>query len=319
MWARIRLALVLIAFSAASTQPKTSQRVLRLAGKISARRVYKIAAPMLSGSESRPMELIYLVKAGAPVKKGQTIAQLGVQSTAEHGDNGADPVKQAKSVMMRRRAEQAVQWETLQQSLHQAKSDLERAKMDARQAGDLGGIERELLRLNAEETEARYAKLLEMVKLQKASFDAELRILDLTRERLQRQQDRYTRSVKQLTFTAPMDGLAVIQGKLQQGDPISPGQLFMKVVDAQSMQLEAHANQAESSLLRVGQKVNVRLDAYPEVLLPGHISSIGVLALRNGGQNYYIRNIAVNIAIDGSDPKLVPDLAASGDVTLNLE
>jgi hypothetical protein len=90
----------------------------------------------------------------------------------------------------------------------------------------------------------------------------------------------------------------------------------MMVVDAQSMQLEAWANQAESSLLRVGQSVDVRLDAHPGVSLPGRIYSIGALAVSSGGQNYYIRNIAVNIAIQGSDARLLPDLPASGDVAL---
>jgi len=315
MWARIWLALAPVVLIAADTQP----RVLRLAGQISAKRVYSIAAPILGGPESRPLGVIYLVKAGARVKKGQTIAQLEVKSMAEHGDSGSDPMKQAKSDMARRKAEQAVQWETLQQSLRQAKSDAEKAKLDARLASDLGDIERELLRLGVEETETRYTKLLEMVRLQRASFDAELRILDLTREREQRQQDRYARDLKRLTLTAPIDGLAVMQGQVDQGVQILPGQVFMKVVDAQSMQLEAHANQAESSLLRVGQKANVRLDAYPEVSMPGHISSIGALAVSNGTAGYYIRNIAVNIALDGSDAKLMPDLAASGDVALNLE
>ena len=327
MWARILLGLALIALSAGSTQQKTTlpaQRVLRLAGQTSARRYYNIASPMMGGWENRPLELIYLAKPGAPVKKGQTIAQLDAQATADHVEDVADQVKQAKSDMVRRKAEQAVEWETLQQSLRQAKSDADKAKIDARQSGILTDIERELLRLNVEETDARYSKLQETVRLQKASFDSEIRILDLTRERQQRHHDRHAHDLKQFTMKAPMDGLAVMQSifrggdfaQVQQGDQIAPGQLFMKVVDVQSMQLEARANQAESSLLRIGQKVNVKLDAFPGVSLPGHVYSIGALAVSNGGQSYYIRNIAVNIAIDGSDPKLIPDLSASGDIVL---
>jgi HlyD family secretion protein len=312
----------------ASVQPgeqnatQTTRRVLRLAGQTSARRYYNITAPMVTGGENRPLELTYLAKAGAAVKRGQLIAQLDAQSTADHVEDVADEVKQAKADMVRRKAEQDIEWETLQQSLRQAKSDAEKAKIDARQAGILTDIERELLRLNVEETDARYRKLLETVKLQRASFDAEMRILDLTRERQQRHHDRHAHDLALFTMKAPMDGLAVMQsiwrggefGQAQQGDQISPGQLFMKVVDVQSMQLEARANQAESSLLRIGQKVSVRLDAFPGVLLPGHVYSIGALAVSNGGQSYYIRNIAVNVAIEGSDPKLIPDLSASGDV-----
>ncbi len=366
MWARIWLVLSLITLStalglvliAASSQTAassptqvqrsaTARRVLRLSGHTSARRYANISAPLTAGLENRSLELTYLVAAGAPVKKGQLLAQLDAQSIASHVEDLAGQVKQAKSGIEQRQAEQAVEWETLQQSLRQAKAESEKAKADSekakaesekakaesekakmdasRQSGTLTNIERELLRLNVEETEARYTKLQETVKLQKASFEAEMRILELSRELEQRRHDRYARDLRQFELKAPMDGLAVMQsaprggesGPVQQGDRIAPGQLLMKVVDVESMQLEARANQAESGLLHIGQRVNVRLDAYPGVSFPGHIYSIGPLAVGNGEQSYYIRNIAVDVAIDGSDPKLLPDLAASGDVVLN--
>jgi HlyD family secretion protein len=321
MWARMGLILCLVA---AGARPASQNKKLRLAGQTSARRYYNIVAPMLGARDNRPLELIYLVKAGTTVKKGQTIAQLDARSGVDEGADAADEVKQAKSKIAGRKAEQAVELETLQQSLVQAKSDIDRAKLDARQSGNMTEIEHELQRLNQEEAEARYGKLQETVKLQRASFDAEIRIMELTSERQQRHQDRYTRDLSQFVLRSPMDGLAVMPlivrgtevGPARQGDQIAPGQTFMKVVDVQSMQLEARANQAESSLLHVGQSVGVRLDAFPKVALSGRIYSIGALAVSNGGQNYYIRNIAVNIAIQGSDPKLIPDLAASGDVVL---
>jgi HlyD family secretion protein len=281
-------------------------------------------APQTGGEENRQLQLIYLVKPGAPVKKGQTIAQLDATSAGDQEEDVADRLKQAKSDIVSRKAEQAIAWETLQQSLRQARSDVERARLAARETSNLTEIERELLRLDQEEAEARYSKLQETLKSQRASFDAEMRILQLTSERQQRREDRHAHDLLQFVLKAPMDGIALMQpivrgtevGPAQQGAQVAPGQLFMKVVDVQSMQLEARANQVESSLLRIGQRVDVRLDAFPEVSLTGRIYSIGALALSSGGPGYYIRNLAVNIAIQGSDPKLMPDLLASGDVVL---
>jgi HlyD family secretion protein len=323
MRARIGLILALVAAGAGSTQSSPNKK-LRLAGQISARRYSNIAAPLMGGKDSRPLELTYLVNAGALVRKGQTIAQLAAQPSADQGEEAADEVKQTKSEIVRRKAEQAIALDTLQQSLRQAKLDADSARLDARQAGSVTDTNRELLRLNEEEAETRYTKLQEALQLQRASFDAEIRILELSSERRQRNRDRYVHDLSQFVLKAPMEGLVVMQsiargqevGMVRQGDLIAPGQTFMKVVDAQSMQLEAWANQAESSLLRIGQNVDVRLDGRPGVSLPGRIYSIGALAVSSGGQNYYIRNIAVNIAIQGSDARLLPDLPASGDVAL---
>lgn len=309
----------------ATAAPSTIQRVLRITGQTSARKYYNINAPMLRGPESgKSLILIKLVKSGAVVKKGELIAQIDAQSTQDHVDDVADMVKQAQSDILKRKAEQAVEWENLQQTLRQAKSDYEKAKLDAKTAVILTDIERELLQLSVEETEARYQQLQENLKYQRTAYDAEIRILELTQERQQRHHDRHAIDLSKFIIYAPMDGLAVMQpiwrggdmGQVQEGDQVGPGQLFMKVVDPGSMQVEARANQAESSALRIGQRVTVHLDAFPGVQFPGSIYSIGALAVGGWMQNYYIRNIPVNITIEGSDPRLIPDLSGSGDVLI---
>ena len=306
--------------------PTTIQRVLRLSGQTSARKYFNVTAPMLRGPEAgKALVLIKLVKSGAPVKKGDLIAQIDAQATEDHLDDIVDQIRQGQADIVKRKAEQAVEWETLQQTLRQAKSDYEKAKWDAKPAGILTDIERELLQLNVEETEARYKQLQENLKFQRSAFDAEIRILEITKERQQRHHDRHALDLVKYVINAPMDGLAVMQpifrggemGQIQEGDQVGPGQLFMKVVDPRSMQVEARANQAESSLLRIGQRVTVHLDAFPGIQFPGSIYSIGALAVGGWMQNYYIRNVPVNITIEGYDPRLIPDLSASGDVVID--
>ena len=314
-------------FQTAKAAPTTIRRVLRLTGQTSARKYYNVTAPMLRGPESgKALVLIKLVKSGAPVKKSELIAQIDAQATEDHLDDIIDQIRQAQTDIVKRKTEQAIEWETLQQTLRQAKSDYEKAKWDAKPAGILTDIERELLQLNVEETEARYKQLQENLKFQRTAFDAEIRILEITKERQQRHHDRHALDLVKYVISAPMDGLAVMQpifrggemGQIQEGDQVGPGQLFMKVVDPRSMQVEARANQAESSLLRIGQKVTVHLDAFPEIQFPGSVYSIGALAVGGWTQNYYIRNVPVNIAIEGYDSRLIPDLSASGDVVIDL-
>src|SRR5271156_5343297 len=167
MRARIALILALVSAGAGSTQSSQNKK-LRLAGQTSARRYSNIVAPLLGDRDSRPFELTYLVNAGTVVKKGQTIAQLAVQPNSDLAEEAGDSAKQTKAEIVRRRAEQAIAWDTLQQSLRQAKSDADHARPDARRSGDLSDIDRELLRLNQEEADARYSKLQETVKLQRA-------------------------------------------------------------------------------------------------------------------------------------------------------
>jgi cobalt-zinc-cadmium efflux system membrane fusion protein len=51
----------------------------------------------------------------------------------------------------------------------------------------------------------------------------------------------------------------------------------------------------------------------------GQVHSIGALAVRSGRDNYYVRNVPVRIAIEGSDPRLIPDLSAWAEVEVQRE
>ena len=303
----------------------TISKTLRLAGQTSARNFVNIVVPRMNGPESnKPLILMKLAAPGSHVRKGQLIAELDAQQYKDHVDDVADFVRQADADIRKRTSEQQIEWETLQQTLRQAKADMEKAKLDAKTTSLLTDIERELLELNAEETTARYQQLQKNLKFQKEEYDAEIKILQYTKERQTRHHDRHARDLKAFTIFAPIDGLAVMQqiwrggdmAQVANGDQLSPGQLFMKVVNPASMQVEAKINQAESSDLRIGQPASVHLDAFPSAEFKGHVYSIGALASGGWIQNSYIRNIPVSILIDGSDPRIIPDLSASGDVVL---
>ena len=264
-------------FKVATATVTSISRTVRLTGQTSARRYANINAPELRGPENnKNLILLELVKAGSFVHKGQVIARIDAQSTVDHIDDVKDTVSQAEADVNKRKAEQAIESETVRQTLRQAKSDRDKARLDARPAGILIPIERQLLELTVQETEARYNALEKSVADQQKAFAAELRILEITALRQHRHLERHQHDLQKFTVLAPMDGLAVMQpiwrsgdmGQVEQGDQLGPGQLFAKVVDPKSMQVEARANQAETSDLRIGQNVIVRFDAFPGLNFP---------------------------------------------------
>jgi hypothetical protein len=299
---------------------------LRLSGQTSARNFANITAPLLRGPEMRgSLVLMKLAKPGSIVHKGDLIAQLDAQSLQDHIDDLNDTVQQAASDVQKRGAEQKVEWEDMQQTLRVAKSDLDKAKLDYSAGEVKTDIERELLKLTMDEAQARYNEQVKDVAFRKASQESELKILKLTLERHSRHMARHARDLEKFTIYASMDGLAVMStifrggemAQVQLGDQVWPGQQIMKIVDTRSMQVEGSVSQADSSELRLGQRVQIGLDAFPEKKLTGRIYSIGALAVGGWRQNYYIRNVPARVAIEGSDPLLIPDLSAHGDVLID--
>jgi multidrug efflux pump subunit AcrA (membrane-fusion protein) len=303
-------------------------RTVRVAGTTSARNFANIAGPMMRGREgSGTLTLIYLAKSGAMVKKGEVIAQIDAQTMKDHVDDLTATITQAEADVRKRQADQAIEIENLNQNLRLAKATLDKAKLDYGAQEIRTTIDQELLKLAVEESEARHRELQEEIKIASVSNTAEIRILELTRDRHVRHRDRHKLDIEKFTMNAPMSGLAVFQtiwrggemGQVQVGDQVAPGQPFMKIVDPASMQLEATINQVDSEEVRLAQPVSVSFDAFPGLYAKGKVRSIGALAVGGWRQSYFIRSVPVVIQLLSSDSRLIPDLSAGGDILLGQE
>jgi multidrug efflux pump subunit AcrA (membrane-fusion protein) len=296
-----------------------------VAGQTSAINFANVTAPMLRGPDSnREMILLKVAPSGSWVKKGDLIAEIDAQSMVDHVEDLGDTIETAQADIRKRRAEQSIELENLLQSVRQAKADLDKAQLDYGASETLTDIQRQLLKLTLEESQARYKQLQADIAEKKAAQAAEIKILEYTLLRHTRHRDRHARDVTAFTLRASMDGLVVMQqiwrggemGQVQQGDRLFPGQPFMKIVNTRSMQVEANLNQAESSDFRVGQPARIRLDAFNDLQFEGKVHSLGALAAGGWRNSYYVRTVPIRIAIQGNDPRLIPDLSASADVVI---
>jgi HlyD family secretion protein len=313
------------------TAPVTAgplRQTMRLAGSTSARDFANIVAPMLRGPDAgRALVIIYLAKSGSYVKKGDKIVEIDGQNLRDHVDDVNAQVVAAEADIRKRQAEHAISMENLRQQLRVAKSAYDKSILDNKTAEVRTAIDVELLKLAVEEDDANYKQLQKNVAVTEELHKAELSILAYTRDRHIRHRDRHKGDVELFNMKAPINGLVVMNqiwrggemGQVQEGDQVSPGQPFMKIVDPSSMQLDAVVNQVDSELLRIGQTAVVHFDAFPGLELKGSVISIGAMGSRGFRENYYVRSIPVRVAIHGSDPRVIPDLSASADVVLSEE
>ncbi|MBL8215867.1 MAG: HlyD family efflux transporter periplasmic adaptor subunit [Bryobacterales bacterium] len=300
-------------------------RTIRVAGTTAARQYANITAPRLRGFESRnQMELLRIVKNGTWVKPGQELAQVDPGAMVDHVDDIKSTITQSESDVKKRIAEQMVELESLEQTLRVAKSSVDKAKLELQAAEVRTDIERELLKLSFDESEARYKQSQLDMPQKKIVQGAEIKILGFTKERHVRHRNRHENDIRAYTVNSPMEGLVVLSSQwrggemtqVQQGDQLNPGQPLMKVVNPKSMQVEANINQAESTDMRIGQEATIGIDAFTGLQLKGKIYSIGALAVGGWRQNYYIRTVPVKLDILTVDNRVIPDLSAFADVAV---
>ncbi|MBL8232590.1 MAG: HlyD family efflux transporter periplasmic adaptor subunit [Bryobacterales bacterium] len=304
------------------------ERTIRVGGVTSARLFANVTAPRLRGFESRSqMELLSIAKNGSWVKQGDTLAQIDPGQVLDHIDDIKATILQSDGDIYKREAEQGVDLENLNQTLRVAKANVEKARLEVGAMEVRTDVERELLKLALEESEARYRQAQLDTPEKKTVYGAEIKILGFTKERHVRHINRHLNDVKSYTIVSPMEGMAVIQTtfrggemqQVQQGDQVGSAQPLMKIVNPKSMQVEANVNQAEATELRINQVATIGLDAFPGLTFRGKIYSIGALAVGGWRQNHFIRNVPVRLMIDGADPRLIPDLSAWADVVVERQ
>jgi HlyD family secretion protein len=85
------------------------------------------------------------------------------------------------------------------------------------------------------------------------------------------------------------------------------------------MVLNATVNQVDAERLRLGMKATVRLDAYPDVQLPGTLIGIGAMSKTSTFRASYVGEIPVRLKIEKTDGRVIPDLTGSAEIIVNTE
>lgn len=282
----------------------------------------------MRGERDHQLLLVKLVKPGAHVKKGDVVAEFDRQYQLNLLDDFKANVIQAESSVKKLKAEMAVAKGAHDELLRGARADLDKARLDLKTIEVRSAIEAEKFKLAAEETDARYRQLLKEIKLFEASQAADLRANQIDLEQAQIELRQAEANVQRMVLRTPVDGLAVMKdirrgpgqwGQVAVGDQLWPGQSFMQVVDPAAMVINAAVNQVDAELLRVGMAATIRLDGYPGLALPGHVINVGAISKPGGWRPTYMREIAVRLKLDEMDPRVIPDMSASADITLGTE
>jgi multidrug resistance efflux pump len=207
--------------------------------------------------------------------------------------------------------------------LKAAEDALSKAQLEIQKAEIVSRIDAEKNQENLDEAKATYDQLRETFDLKRKAAQAAIRILEIQRDRTQQTMMHAQANADLMQIHAPLDGVVVLNtvwkqgtmGEVQEGDQVRPGEPFMQVVNPSVMQVRVMANQQDFPSLRVGQTAKVRLDAYPDMVLPGKLDQMAPIG-EGGDFSNKVRAFVVIVAIQGSDPKLMPDLSAAVDVDL---
>lgn len=298
-------------------------RDTRLTGTVEAVNFLAVAAPRLSGPGMGSLVITKLAPSGSHVKKADLLVQFDQQQQIKNAlDQEATYVDLVEQIK-KKSADQATARAADESALHQAENDVNSSAFEVKRNEILSRIDAEKNNLASEQAKAIYAQLRKTFDLKRQAAKAEVKSLEIQRDRARDAMDYARKNTGKLEIHAPIDGIVVLNsiwkggnmGEVQEGDEVRAGVPFMQIVNPGAMQVRARVNQADVSLLRVGQPVRVGLDAYPDLSFNGKVDRIAAIGVTSGLSDK-VRSFNVLFSISGYDARLMPDLSASLDVEL---
>ncbi len=310
----------------AVAEQKDFTRVLRLGGTTRASRSFIVTAPQLEGAQLNTLLITRVVTPGAPIKPGDILVQFDPQAQQKDYIDKQKTYTDLVGQVAQKQTDADIARAKDDTELASAENALKKAELEVQRNEIASRIDAEKNQESLDEAQATFAQLKETYQLKRKAAAATIHIAEVQRDRAAEAM-RYAKSNEsKMTIQSSMEGVAVfntiwIGGRMrtaQTGDSVESGVPFMQVVDPSRMEVRARINQSDLEKVTIGQKATVRFDAYPGMAMPAVLTEISPFG-EGGRFSDKVRAFTVVFSIQGSDPRLLPDLSAALDITLESQ
>ncbi|HTM50213.1 MAG TPA: HlyD family efflux transporter periplasmic adaptor subunit [Bryobacteraceae bacterium] len=306
-------------------------RVIRIPGVTSALSSKVIVAPQMRGhrgnGQDASLALLEIAPAGTRVRKGEIVARFDPLYMRNRLIDSDALVAQGESRLRTLRALLDVKRMRYEQMILRARGDRDKAALDLEKIAVFSEIQAERYRLLHQEAAARHQELLKEAVFVDLSELASIRRSEIGVELSRMNREREQANLEKMTVTAPVDGMVLLQSvtrgtttrQIEQGDIIGSGQPYLKIMDSNSMVIDAALNQVDIQSVHKGQTALIRFDAYPELLLAARVETVGALTTSSRWRGKYVRAVPVRLKLEQQDTRIMPEMTVSADVNVESE
>src|SRR5256884_761383 len=299
---------------------------LRLNGTPQASVSFVVLARRLDGAQVGSMVITKLAPAGTHVEKGDVLVEFDPQAEARDYLDKKSTYENLVGQVAQKQADENIARAKDDTAMQQAEDELKRAQLELQKNEIVSRIDAEKNQEAVDEAQSTLKQLKETYQLKRAAATAAIRILEIQRDRALEAMRYSQGNAAKMVVHSPMPGVVVYNtiwlggrmGTVQQGDQVRPGVPFLQVVDPSRMEVRVELNQVDVLKIHLGQRAQMHLDAYPGMTLPAVLEEFSPLG-HTGQFTEAVRSFAALFSVQGTDPRLLPDLSAALDLDLNTQ
>lgn len=269
---------------------------------INTQRVLMPLVPTFNGKISE------MEQEGKRVKKGDLLVRIDGSNIDTQLEAQKDDLENYLATAKRSDIEDKIKLNTAQINFDSAKINYEIAQMQAKIPEDfIGELKYKQNQLQLKNREKAYKKSISDLNEQKTVIKNNQQKVALGIEQKQKKLDYLTSTLGDFTIYAKQDGYIIYAThnwtgeKIQEGDQIQTGTIIMNVSENDDLEILASVNAIDVPKLSIGQKAEIKFDAFMDKSYSGKITNIA-----SGGSDKKIWGDAlyyqVSIQIEDTPP-----------------
>jgi len=304
-------------------------------GELRASQSQMLTAPPIGGGA---LQITHLLHTGTAVKKGDLVIEFDPAEQRYNLEQQRSELMQAEQEITKAKADAAVAAAQDKVALLKARFDVRSAELDVQKNELVSPIDAQKNNLALEGAKRVLAELEQDIKSRSVSNQATISLAEEKRNKAKLAMDEAQKNIEKMRVTSPMDGLIALEKnenaaggfffsgmtlpEYREGDQVGPGSTVAQVIDPSGLELAVKVGEIERNNIKVGQTVDIVLDALPGETFHGTVKTVGSGSAHMFWDDDSGTKFEVTVKLAGVDSRMRPGMTAhvsiSGDTQKNV-
>lgn len=293
------------------------QSRLSLSGSLAAEESATINTP----GDAYGLVIRWMADDGSFVKKGDKVLEMDTTAVVSQIEALKSKVIGANNALAQQHSDNQINRAEKEHLLKQAAFALKKAELDANVPADAYPARvHEDMQLALGRAKAAHIGAVEALASEAKIAKNSLEQKRIEFERAKRELEQVYETLDSYVLHAPRDGVLIASTNWQEGrayrvgDKTWPGAAVVELPDFSAMVIEAEMSDVDDGRIHVGMRAECYLDAYPEEVLTGTVTSISPVA-RKARKNSLRQIFDVTVKLDETDSeRMRPGMSARVEI-----
>lgn len=290
-------------------------------GELKAKRSVKIQAPQgMRPAGIYETTISNLITEGTVVSEGDFVASLDRTELAGKMSNVQTEIEKIQTQLEQAKIDTAIEMRGLRDQLVNLNFSMKEKELNVEQSRYEPQSVIQQTQLDLERTQRDYNQLLKNYELKQQQAIAKIQEINALLKQNQMQMNRLSELSDQFNITAPKSGMVIYarswRGKKEPGSRVSAWDpVVAELPDLSDMISKTFVNEVDVSRVKIGQVVNIKVDAFPENEYSGQVIQIANIGEQL--QGYDAKVFEVTVQLNEVDSILRPAMTTSNEIVTN--